>query len=108
MTAREFRSLVKKLPGAVESEHMQHPDFRRSGKVFATLDYPEKGWGMVKLTPVQQASYLQQAPDTFQPAAGAWGRSGSTIIRLKGAAKATVRAALAEAFRNIAVAGKRS
>jgi hypothetical protein len=106
MTAKDFRSLALRLPGAIESEHMKHPDFRRMGKVFATLDYPSKGWGMVKLTADQQQSYLRRAPGAFCPARGAWGKSGSTIVELKSAPKTLVKAALASAFANITASGK--
>ena len=37
---------------------------------------------MVKLTPEQQAEVLRAAPEMFRPAAGAWGRSGSTVVLL--------------------------
>jgi hypothetical protein len=87
---------------------MDHPDFRRRGKVFATLDYPEKGWGMVKLTPDQQRSYLKRAPGIFRPASGAWGKSGSTIVLLSSAQRTIVKAALAAAFNNIAAASRRA
>jgi|SRR6266480_3703823 len=33
---------------------MNHPDFRVTGKIFASLGVPNKSWGMVKLTPEQQ------------------------------------------------------
>jgi hypothetical protein len=33
----------------------------------------------------QQADFLARAPKTFIPAAGAWGRGGSTMIELKSA-----------------------
>ena len=75
MTADEFRSLALELPEATEEEHMNHPDFRVGGKIFATLG-PDEVWGMVKLTPQQQVSYLGTEPDVFGPASGAWGRGG--------------------------------
>ena len=45
MTAAEFRRIALSLPETAESSHMRHPDFRVAGKIFATLGYPEKGWG---------------------------------------------------------------
>lgn len=83
MTGHDFRRLALGLTGAIERAHMNHPDFRAGGKVFATLGYPENGWGMVKLTPEQQHDYMVRAPDSFKPAAGAWGRVGSTLVRLE-------------------------
>jgi hypothetical protein len=82
MTAGQFRRLALRLPEAVESSHFNHPDFRVRKKIFATLGYPGPRWGMVKLTPEQQGELLRVAPDTFRPAAGAWGRSGSTVVHL--------------------------
>jgi hypothetical protein len=85
---------------------MKHPDFRCKGKIFATLGYPEEGWGMVKLTPAQQGSFIRKAPRIFHLANGAWGKSGSTIIHLKPASKAIVKAALSRAFDNVNAAKK--
>jgi len=42
MTANEFRRLALALPEAEERAHMDHPDFRVGGKIFATLGYPDK------------------------------------------------------------------
>jgi hypothetical protein len=103
MTPDEFRSIALSLPGAVESAHMRHPDFRCKGRVFATLGYPEEGWGMVKLTPDQQRHLLNKAPGVFDRASGAWGRSGCTVIRLALAKKAVVKGAILAAFKNAAL-----
>jgi hypothetical protein len=101
MTAAEFRALAVSFPEAVEAAHMNHPDFRVGGKIFATLG-PDETWGMVKLTPDQQSLFLRSAPAAFQPASGAWGRKGSTIVRLDAADESTVRQALTLAWRNTA------
>ncbi|MGD0989118.1 MAG: MmcQ/YjbR family DNA-binding protein [Candidatus Sulfotelmatobacter sp.] len=102
MTANEFRRLALDLPEAVESAHMDHPDFRVGGKVFATLGYPAKGWGMVKLTPEQQHYFSKDDPGIFVPVKGAWGRRGATSIMLKVANKKTVLNALRAAWMNTA------
>ena len=54
MTADGFRRAALSFPEAEERSHMKHPDFRVRGKIFATLGYPDKTRGMVKLTPDQQ------------------------------------------------------
>jgi hypothetical protein len=96
MTADEFRALALGLPAAVEGEHMGHPDFRiGAGRIFATLDFPEPGWAMVKLSPEQQAVVIAASPRTFAPAKGGWGRGGSTLVRLASAQSDEVRDALA-------------
>jgi len=101
MTADDFRQIALGLPGAVEAAHMGHPDFRHKGRIFATLGYPDNGWGMIKLTPAQQKFFVDKAPRVFALSSGAWGRAGSTIVRLESATKRDVRAALQAAFKNI-------
>jgi hypothetical protein len=102
MTAKDFRQIALSLPETIESSHMDHPDFRVGGKIFATLDAPSKGWGMLKLWPDQQAELLKADSKAFKPAAGAWGVRGATLVRLSAAKSATVRKALADAWRNTA------
>jgi hypothetical protein len=101
VTADEFRNLALSLPEAVEAAHMDHPDFRVGGKIFATLG-PMEDWGMVKLTPDQQASFVSTDPDIFQPFNGAWGRRGCTMVDLATAEEWIVRQALVAAWRNTA------
>jgi hypothetical protein len=78
----DFRRLAWSFAGAEERAHMGHPDFRVGGKIFATLHAPGKGTGAVMLLPEQQELAMEAEPAAFSPAAGAWGRSGSTIVRL--------------------------
>ena len=61
---------------------MAHPDFRVGGKIFATLGSPNSDWGMVSLLPEQQDLAMEAEPASFKPAAGAWGRGGSTLVKL--------------------------
>lgn len=101
MTANEFRSLALSFPESAEAEHMGHPDFRVVGKIFATLG-PKEDWGMVKLTAQEQASFIRAQPKAFQPASGAWGRQGCTIVTLRSAKKSLVKEAMSLAWRNTA------
>jgi hypothetical protein len=80
---------------------MGHPDFRVREKIFATLG-PGEEWGMVKLTPEQQAVFVRSEPDVFQPIKGGWGRRGATQVILQAATEASVRQALGVAWRNTA------
>ncbi len=102
MTPDEFRSLVLNFSEAVESAHMSHPDFRVSGRIFATLGYPDEKCGMVKLTPDEQANFIRADPDVFRPVNGAWGRRGYTNVHLPAAKIDRVREALDVAWRNAA------
>ena len=99
MTADEFRQLALSLPEAIESAHMDHPDFRVGGKIFATLG-PKEEWGMVKLTPEEQSLFVRTAPKAFEPFAGAWGKRGCTKVILAKADESSVSQALIAAWRN--------
>lgn len=102
MTADTFRSLALEIAGAVEASHMNHPDFRIGGKIFASLGYPDDGHGMVKLTPEQQSNFLKKAPGVFNPCAGAWGKQGYTSVSLAAAKAELLRTALKAASKNVA------
>ncbi len=101
MTSDAFRLIALAFPETEESSHMQHPDFRVGGKIFATLG-PDLDWAMAKLTPAQQKEFLRIDPAAFKPAAGAWGERGATIITLGQADEDDVRNALRMAWQNIA------
>lgn len=101
MTADEFRRLACSLPEATEGAHMGHADFRVRNKIFATLG-PDAVWGMVKLTPEQQAIFVRTEPEVFQAVKGAWGRRGCTHVRLEMATEPSVRQAMVAAWRNTA------
>jgi hypothetical protein len=94
MTAAEFRQLALSFPGVVEAAHMNHPDFRAHGRIFATLGYPDDAWGMVKLAPRQQQELMLTHPHIFVPAKGAWGLQGSTLVRLESAPLGDIQSAL--------------
>jgi hypothetical protein len=78
-----FAASLLAFPGAVESSHMGHPDFRVQGKIFARLRYPDESWGMVKLSPDEQQTFIEAQPEVFLPVKGAWGGQGSTNVRLE-------------------------
>jgi hypothetical protein len=101
MTANEFRALALSLPEATEAAHMNHPDFRVRNKIFATLG-PQEEWGMVKLTPEQQAVFVRTEANVFRPVNGGWGRRGATYVTLDVASEPSVRQALTAAWRNAA------
>jgi hypothetical protein len=102
MSASSFRRIALTLPEAIEGAHHGHADFRVGKRVFATLGYPEKAWGMVKLTPEQQTMLVEAEPEIFRPVPGGWGKRGSTNVRLAKADAKTLRSALSMAWRNVA------
>lgn len=60
---------------------MQHADFRAGGKIFASITQDERR-ASLKLSPEVQA--MVTSDPAFEPAAGAWGRSGWTSVTLAG------------------------
>jgi hypothetical protein len=92
MTADDFRDIVLALDGAAEGAHMGHPDFRANGRIFASLHTQDR-FGMVKLSPEEQAVLLRDHPKTFEPSPGAWGRQGCTNVKLATAETRAVRGA---------------
>jgi broad specificity phosphatase PhoE len=105
MTGEDFRRLALSLPEATEQSHMDHPDFRVRGKIFATLGYPDDTRAMVKLLHEQQDALTRARPDVFAPVPGGWGRRGATYVALHAADEAVVYDALLMAWRNIAPKG---
>lgn len=101
MTPNGFRKIALGLEGAVEASHMNHPDFRVNGKIFATI-HADHAQGMVKLTPEQQDRFMREHPQMFQPAAGAWGRGGSTMVTFAHATDDVVGEAMTLAWQNLA------
>ena len=85
MTAQEFRTIALSMPEAIEGAHMGHPDFRVGGRIFATLSYPRRGFGMVKLTAEQQELFVNTRPKAFTPVPEKWGERGATHVRLPAA-----------------------
>jgi hypothetical protein len=102
MTVDEFRKMALEIPTVVEQSHMNHPDFRVAGMIFASLGIPDENWGMVKLTPEQQRTFIEKAPEVFKPSSGAWGRQGYTNVYLPSAKANIVRTVLDAAAKNVA------
>jgi hypothetical protein len=102
VSSSRFRLIALGLPGVVEASHQGHPDFRVGKRIFATLGYPDRSWGMVKLTPEQQSVLVEAEPEVFRPVPGGWGKRGSTNVRLTAADETTLQSALTLAWRNVA------
>jgi hypothetical protein len=96
-----FRRLALTFPNAVESSHMNHPDFRLNNQIFATLSGEKKGYGVLKLTLDQQAAFVTDQPHIFSPVQGGWGRMGMTYIQLDQADESIMAGALKTAYQNL-------
>ena len=61
----KVRELVASLPGAVESAHHGHPDFRVQKKIFATLSEAEDR-AALRLTQLEARELAARQPATFR------------------------------------------
>ena len=98
MTGADFRRIALTLPGAAEGAHFGHADFRVNGKIFATLGLEKQGYGVLLLTPEQQAGMVADEPEIFSPVPGGWGRKGSTRAQLANVTPDILEAALRTAW----------
>jgi len=99
MTAADFRRIALSLPEAGEGSHFGNADFRVGGKIFATLALEKEGYGVLLLTPEQQAGMVEDDPKVFSPVPGGWGRKGSTRVFLARVPSDILEAALRTAWR---------
>jgi hypothetical protein len=104
-TLSDFRRIALSMPETEELNGMGYLNFRTGRKSFATL---EDATAVIRLTRDQQAIFVATAPDVFAPDSSGWGRLGNTVIRLEVADEATVKVAVATAWRNIAEVGNSS
>ncbi|MGD0778325.1 MAG: MmcQ/YjbR family DNA-binding protein [Candidatus Solibacter sp.] len=105
MTGADFRRMALSMPEAVEGAHFGNADFRVGGKIFATLALEKEGFGVLLLSPEEQAGMVEDAPEVFSPVPGGWGRQGSTRVRLAAVAPDILAAALGTAWRRRAPKG---
>lgn len=100
MTQDEFRALAASFPEAAAGSHFDTSDFRVGGRIFATLRKTD-GRAVLKLSHDEQQLLMATAPGLFEPVTGAWGRKGWTRVVLEASDAATVRHAMAMAYRSV-------
>jgi hypothetical protein len=99
MTGAQFRKIALSLTGAEEGSHFGNADFRVGGKIFATLGLEKEGYGVLLLTPEEQAGMVADEPEIFSPVPGGWGQKGSTRVRLAKVTPQILEAALRAAWK---------
>ena len=107
LTPTQFRKIALGMDGAIEASHMNHPDFRANGRIFATI-HPDNTQGGLMLTPEQQATLMREHPKMFVPASGKWGLAGATMLQFAAADPEVAGEAVTLAWQNaMAKKGKR-
>lgn len=98
MRVSDFRRLALSLPEAVEGSHFGNADFRVGGKIFATLSLAKQGFGVLLLTPEEQAGMVEDEPEIFSALPNGWGRNGATRVALAKVSPDILKAALQTAW----------
>lgn len=91
------------LPEVEQGRHFDIPDFRVRGKIFCTAR-PAEPLAMVKLPQALQEAVIALHPHAISPAAGAWGRGGSTLVRTDLAPESLLADLIVSAWRHVAPA----
>ena len=68
------------------------------GKIFATLSLESEGYGVLLLTPEEQAGMVEDEPRIFSPVSGGWGRKGATRVLLAKVPRESLEGALRTAW----------
>jgi hypothetical protein len=100
LTANDFRRIALGMEGVIESAHMGHPDFRVNNRIFATLHHDDR-FGMVKLSPEEQAMFMRSHPSMFEPESGAWGLQGCTRVHIDSVDEDVLGEAMTLAWRSV-------
>jgi hypothetical protein len=101
VTQEQFCAMALGFPEAARGSHFDVTDFRVRGRIFATLRVRD-GRAVLMLKPDQQHLLMETARGMFEPVPGAWGLKGSTRVRLEATDEATLRHAMAMAWRKAA------
>jgi hypothetical protein len=93
VTAARARKLALALEDASEKAHMERTAFRTTRRIFATLG-PTRREINFMFDPELRDFFCEQAPDSFSPVPGGWGRMGATNCDLRTVDEATFLSAL--------------
>ena len=95
----DFRRIALSLPEAAQGSHFGQTDFRVDGKIFATLSLAREGYGVLLLSPEEQAGMVADEPEIFSPVPNKWGLRGATRVSLTKAPNDILEGALRTAWR---------
>ena len=98
VTAARARKLALSFPEASERPHFDRAAFRTPRKTFATLSEANVDLNLM-FDPDLRDFFCEQAPESFAPVPGGWGRMGATRCDLRKVDEATLMSALQAAHR---------
>jgi hypothetical protein len=106
VSAARARELALSLALASEAPHFDRLAFRTPRKIFATLSAGKNDLNLM-FNPDLRDFYCEQAPDTFSPVPGGWGRMGATRCDLQKTDETLLMSALKAAHQLAAPKAKR-
>jgi hypothetical protein len=93
VSAARARELALGLAAASEAPHFDRLAFRTPRKIFATLSAANNDLNLM-FNPDLRDFYCEEAPETFAPVPGGWGRMGATRCDLRKADETILMSAL--------------
>jgi|SRR5579871_6393960 hypothetical protein len=106
VTVARARQLALSFADASERPHFDRVAFRTPRKSFATLSETNVDLNLM-FDPDLRDFYCEQAPESFAPVPGGWGRMGATRCDLRKVDETTLMSALQAAHRLAAPKPKR-
>lgn len=97
MQPSRLRLCTLALPGVSEQSILDRSVFKVRGKAFATENWPEEGWAVVKLS-LKDQKRLRAASIAVQPE-GERGATGITLVRLSAISDELLTEVLTAAWR---------
>jgi hypothetical protein len=106
VAAKRARELALSLPQASEAPHFDRVAFRTPRKIFSTLSSDADDLNLM-FNPDLRDFFCEQAPATFTPVPGGWGRMGATRCDLRKVDETMLMSALKAAHQLAAPKAKR-
>ena len=106
MTPNAFRAAAASLPAVQSVAVLETEVFKVRGRAFATLNWPEAGWAVVKLRPADQMRLIARSRSLAREP-GPRGKRGVSVVQLAALDEAEAGEVLAAAW-SLAYGGARA
>lgn len=101
METQNVRAMAMDMPGTAVKEHYGRPNYSVKKKTYLTVWDAEQR-AVLKLTPAQQLTFMDEHPDAFAPVPQKLGKYGWTSVYLAHVSERLFRYAMDLAWRNVA------
>ncbi|MBL7952385.1 MAG: MmcQ/YjbR family DNA-binding protein [Flavobacteriales bacterium] len=101
MDSQHLRAVALDMPGTAVKEHFGRPSYSVKKKIYLTV-WDEEQRAVLKLTPAQQADFMEAHPDAFAAVPQKLGKYGWTSVFLAHVNVRLFRYAMDLAWRNVA------